>query len=187
MSSWLRGGRERGECGSFFFFVVGDQFGFGFLWPEGVGGEGGLGAAEFCGRAAHLAIEGPPLRIDDPCGVRNRCGPVLNQTVDSVVLAHIFEIVFLIPSGEHGCRAAAQGAFIIGAQNGGLVAVFTQMPDLAHPESVAQTGAAFGEFECAGFAVGVLDGLIRELFGCPVLAGVFVIGEDGNALGHVRQ
>ena len=48
---------------------------------------------------------------------------MLDETVQSVVLAHVFEGIFLMPSGEHGgggcgCDVAAE----IGAEDGGLVA-----------------------------------------------------------------
>jgi hypothetical protein len=61
---------------------------------------------------------------------------VLDELIQSVVLAHVFEEVFLIPSGEHGGGSGGQGAAVIGAQDGGLVALFVETAEFAQPEAV---------------------------------------------------
>jgi len=63
------------------------------------------------------------------------------------------------------------------------MAVRAQTSDLAHPEPVAQAGAAFGQLQGACFPIGMGKGLWCELTWFPVGARVFVISEDGNALG----
>ena len=60
---------------------------------------------------------------------------------------------------------------------------FAQGADFTNPEAVGQPGAAFGELECAFFSVGMGECLRGELTGIPVGAGVFVVGENGDALG----
>ena len=95
-------GLEGQESGSFFFFVAGCGFGFVFLRAEGVGAKGGAGSTELGGGAAGLAVEGAPGGIDEKRGFRNGADSVFDEAVEPVVFAHVFEEVFLIPSGEHG-------------------------------------------------------------------------------------
>ena len=66
----------------------------------------------------------------------SRAGPVLDQTVQPVVLAHVFEEVFLMPSGEHGGGLGLDPAEVAGAEDGGLVADFIEFANLAQPEAV---------------------------------------------------
>ncbi len=61
--------------------------------------------------------------------------------------------------------------------------VFAQGADFSNPVAVAQPGAALGELECAFFSVGMGDCLLGELTRIPVGAGLFVVGENGDALG----
>ena len=63
------------------------------------------------------------------------------------------------------------------------MAGFAQGSDFTNPEAVGQPGAAFGELECAFFSVGMGECLRGELTGIPFGAGVFVVGENGDALG----
>jgi hypothetical protein len=100
------------------------------------------------------------------------------------VLAHVFEEVFLTPSGEHGEADALQRIDIIGGKDGDLVAVFFELAQFTQPEAVAEEGAAFGQQEGAFFAGEEVGVLMGEKFGrLPVGAGVFVVAEAGDALG----
>lgn len=96
------GGGEEGEGGSFLLFVAGGGGGVVVLGAQGVGGEGGTLAGELSGTAADLAVEGAPGGIDEAGGVGKRAGAMLDELIQSVVLTHVFEEVFLIPTGEHG-------------------------------------------------------------------------------------
>ena len=80
---------------------------------------------------------------------------MFDEAIEPEVFAHVFEEVFLIPSGEHGGGGACQVTAVIGAQDRGLVAGFAQGSDFTNPEAVGQPGAAFGELECAFFSVGM--------------------------------
>jgi hypothetical protein len=88
-----------------------------------------------------------------------------------------------MPSGEHGGGGGGDVAVVVGAEDGGLVAFFIKAAEFAQPEAVAEVGAALGE--CEGDGVAVLEGdLVGGEFGFfPIVAGVFVVGEDGDALG----
>ena len=101
-------GFKGAQGGSFFIFVTGGDFGFAFLGSEGVDSEGCLGAAEFCGRASHFAIKGAPSGIDHQSCLRKWTSPILNKAILAKVFEHVFEKVFLIPSGEHRCRKSGK-------------------------------------------------------------------------------
>ena len=60
------------------------------------------------------------------------------------MLAHVFEEVFLIPSGEHGGGGGGEVAAIVGAEDGGLVAGVVEFAEFAQPQATCQAGAAFG-------------------------------------------
>jgi len=149
---------------------------------EDMAGEEGALASELAGEATDLAVEGAPGGVDESGGIGKWAGAVFDETIQPVVLAHVFEEIFLMPSGEHGGCGGFDFAAKIGAENGGLVAFFVEPADFADPEAVAEEGAAFGKGE--GDGVAVLEGDFpwdKFSFG-PILAGVLVIGEDGNAL-----
>ena len=81
------------------------SFGFWMRWKTGRCKTGEL-AVEFCVVMAHLCVEGAPVRIDHPCRVRNRLAAMLDQTVNIVVFAHVFEEVFLTPACERAGRSS---------------------------------------------------------------------------------
>ena len=56
------------------------------------------------------------------------------------------------------------------------------LPDFPDPQAVAQTGAALGQTEGDGLAVGQDEGLGGELRFRPVLPRELVIGDHGHAL-----
>ena len=97
-------GLEGTEGGPFLFLVTSGDLRFVFLSFQGVSAKESTCATEMSGRATHLAIEGSPVGINQACGFRKRADSPFYQTIQSIVFPHIFEEVFLIPSGEHGTR-----------------------------------------------------------------------------------
>src|SRR5438105_15824296 len=69
-----------------------------------------------------MAIELAPLRIYHRNSIRNRLGSILDQTVQTIVFAHITEEVFLTPSGEQGSRQRGQRRLKVRGQNRRLMA-----------------------------------------------------------------
>ncbi len=72
---------------------------------------------------------------------------------------------------------------VIGAENGGLMAVLVEPAQFSQPPAVAQAGAAFGQGQGGGFAIGVSDDTGSKFTRRPVGTGMFVIGENGDAPG----
>ena len=63
------------------------------------------------------------------------------------------------------------------------MAVFLALADFAHPQTIAQTRAAFGQREGNLFAVGQDKFMWRKFFHRPVRAGEFVVGQHRHAPG----
>ncbi len=53
---------------------------------------------------------------------------------------------------------------------------------LPQPQPIAHAGAAFGKAQGSALAIGVGEEAGSKFLLCPVRTGVFVIGEDGDAL-----
>ena len=77
----LRALLEEGEQLAFALFVPGGFFGVVVLGAEAVLGEGGALAIEDGVLAAHLAFQPSPCGVDQPCGIRQRAGAVLDEAV----------------------------------------------------------------------------------------------------------
>ena len=178
--SFARFQRTEGEA--FLFFVASCSGRVVFFWAQSVGGECRTLTSEQAVAAADLAVEGSPGGVDEAGGIGKRTGPILHQAVQAIVLTHVFEEVFLIPTGEHGGGRGSQIAAVIGAQDGALMAAFVEPAQLSHPQAIAQAGATFGEAQGGDFAIGVSEGVGAEFVLRPVGAGMSVIGENGEAL-----
>ena len=105
----------------------------------------GVLAAELAVLLAQLAVELAIGRVDDAGGLRNSLGRIVRQAVQRVVFTHVFEEIFLRPSGKHGGRHRAEIGAVVGGQDGGLMAALGQFADLAQPQLAGQEDAAFGQ------------------------------------------
>src|SRR5215470_18863595 len=82
---------------------------------------------------AHLPVERAVGGVDDPSGLRDGFGAIVNNPIQIEALSHITEEVFLRPSSEHGWRQHRAGAPVISGQERRLVTALGQLADLAHP------------------------------------------------------
>ena len=102
-----------------------------------------------------------------------------------MVFPPVFEEVLLRPSTELGGGDLGYSGLPVGADEGGLMSVWAQFADFAHPElfvvSAADVAAAFGEKHAGLAAVHEWHGDGCEFVLRPVFAGVFMIGLAGDA------
>ena len=95
---------------------------------------------------------------------------------------HIFQVIFLRPSGFDSSHSVDEIQFEMGGDDGTLGAVLMTHPDLAYDQSILQGHELFTQLEFH-FLRGVKrDGLPRELFGGPEIDDVFVVGQYRHTL-----
>ena len=107
---------------------------------------------------------------------------IVTTSKDYTVLPHIFEKVFLAPSGEHCSGDLAQIRAVIGADDRVLESFFGQMTHFTHPELIGELEAAFGHFHGDLFPIDQADLAGPEFLRSPKLACKLAIGQDRNAL-----
>ena len=103
------------------------------------------------------------------------------QVVQGIVLAHVFQEVFLRPAREHPRRHRGHRQPEVRGQDGGLRALPVAVPDFAHPQAVAQTHSALGQVQVHFLAVDQFHFMGLKLCAQPIGAGMFVISQDGDA------
>ena len=124
-----------------------------------------------------------PRGINQFGGIRKRLRSIFDESVQAIVVPHILEEVFLTPPRKQSHRHSVQGPLVITGQHGRLVPVVFQLPHLAHPESVAQTGAPFGQPQLDFLAVDQTDLLPQELPMGPISLRKLVVRDHRDALG----
>lgn len=123
------------EQAAFFLFEGGGTGGADIV-GQGVGSKFGLLADEFAALGCGWRCPERARGIDHGCGVRKRGGPVLHQGIKAIVLAHIFEEVFLTPPPEHGGGDPVRRLAVIGRQDGALMAFAVEVAHFAQPQPV---------------------------------------------------
>ena len=99
---------------------------------------------------------------------------------------HVAEEVFLGPSTEQPDRILQRRLAEDRADQADLVPTLGQLADLPHPEPalpVADPRPSLGQFQRHPLAVGQRRFDLRELGGRPIVLGILVVGDAGDAVG----
>ena len=98
---------------------------------------------------------------------------------------HVAEKVFLGPSAEEPARILQAQLAVGGADQARLMPAAGQLANLADPQTlapIADPGAHLGQLHRQDFAAGHGDLRLGELGFRPILFGIFVVGDAGDAM-----
>jgi hypothetical protein len=113
-------------------------------WPGLFGTEKGLGSVlsreplKFCTRLVQLNFERDSLGIGNLARWIIRDNLIVDQGIQSVLLAQIFKEILLPPSPEHPERNLCRRKVTPGGQDGCLVAILSKAHDLAQTQFASQ-------------------------------------------------
>src|SRR5215471_20289833 len=125
-------------------------------------------------RLRRPTVEHAVGRVYDHDGLRNIIAAIVDKAVEIEALAHVAEEILLRPSSKHGRRQHRSRCPVVGGQECRLMPALAELAALAHPQTVAELGAALGKLDRdllpRGHAYLGCDELIRS----PILARIFV-------------